>query len=97
MLRKKQFQDQLNAKNINNAGKPSLLALTDFIANKFVRFLPQAKCLGCHASLGMKLKNGEDDLMRPERLYCGHWFHNKCIDEFVNTPPFNSLCPSDGC
>lgn len=35
--------------------------------------------------------------MKPERLYCGHWFHNKCLDDFINEPPFARECPNDTC
>lgn len=79
------------------SGQPSVYAVVDYIANKFVRYLPQAKCLGCQNSLAFKLKKGEEDPMRPQRLYCGHWFHDKCLDEFVNTPPFARECPQEGC
>ena len=33
----------------------------------------------------------------PERAYCGHWFHYKCFEEYVNTKPFKRQCPHDGC
>ena len=35
--------------------------------------------------------------MRPERSYCGCWMHYKCMDEFVNTPPFLRPCPNKEC
>jgi len=35
--------------------------------------------------------------MVPERLYCGHWFHYKCVEEYVNTEPFKRICPVEGC
>ena len=30
----------------------------------------------------------------PERLFCGHWFHFKCLDEHLTTPPFEKMCPA---
>ena len=35
--------------------------------------------------------------MRPERSYCGHWMHFKCMDLFVNSPPFLRDCPDKDC
>ena len=35
--------------------------------------------------------------MMPERAFCGHWFHTKCFEEFINEPPFKRDCPADGC
>ena len=67
--------------NIKTA-KPSLYDAVNYLANYFVRFLPTANCLGCNEKLVCKIKEKriEDDEMRPERSYCGHWMHFKCFE-----------------
>ena len=75
---------------------PSLFHIVNFLANNFVRFLPEAKCLGCEEKLVHKIKN-KDDGKRPERSYCNHWMHYQCFEKFVNEPPFLRDCPADKC
>mmetsp|Transcript_33990 Transcript_33990/g.68485 ORF Transcript_33990/g.68485 Transcript_33990/m.68485 type:complete len:471 (-) Transcript_33990:143-1555(-) len=36
-------------------------------------------------------------LQRPERVYCGCWYHHKCLDRFITEPPFGAECATDGC
>ena len=28
----------------------------------------------------------------PIRVCCGHWYHYKCLDEFLTKPPFEKMC-----
>lgn len=35
--------------------------------------------------------------MRPIRVYCGCWYHYKCLDKFITEPPFGAECPTPGC
>ena len=35
----------------DESAKPCLIQVVDYLANYFVRFLPQAKCLGCDKKL----------------------------------------------
>lgn len=30
------------------------------------------------------------------RLYCGHMYHTKCIEDYVKSPPFGKPCPTCG-
>lgn len=30
---------------------------------------------------------------RPERVFCGHWYHWGCLDHLMTTPPFGKHCP----
>ena len=33
---------------------------------------------------------------KPMRAFCGHWFHYKCLDIWLTTPPFARDCPACG-
>ena len=89
----------MNAGKLNvDTANPSLYHIVNYLANYFVRFLPSAKCPGCHEPLVQKLKLSiKEDPMRPERSYCNHWMHYKCFEDFVNTPPFLRECPVEKC
>ena len=92
------IEDAKKAQNLSKVARPSLYFVVDYLANYFVRFLPQAKCLGCNQKLCCKLKLSiKEDEMRPEKSYCLHWMHFKCFETFVNTPPFLRDCPIEGC
>jgi len=45
---------------------------------------------------GSKKKQKKED-KHPERVFCGHWFHYCCLEEFVHRPPFGKKCPKPGC
>ena len=30
------------------------------------------------------------------QLYCGHYYHFKCVEEFVSEPPFGKQCHTCG-
>ena len=32
------------------------------------------------------------NLKRPERVYCGHWYHWGCLDKEMTSPPFGKVC-----
>lgn len=34
---------------------------------------------------------------RPERVYCGCWYHHKCLDKYMTEPPFGAECAKVGC
>ena len=34
---------------------------------------------------------------RPERVYCGCWYHHKCLDKYMTEPPFGAECAKEGC
>ena len=78
--------------------KPQIFHAVKYLAEYFVRFLPSAMCAICENKLMSDLRKGVDDEgMMPERAFCGHWFHVKCMYEFVNEPPFKRECPVGGC
>ena len=78
--------------------KPQIHHAVKYLADYFVRFLPSATCKVCNKPLMTNLRAGCDDNgMMPERAFCGHWFHYKCFDEYINLPPFKRDCPAEGC
>jgi len=48
------------------------------------RLLPDdpAKLAGMH----------ENSKKVPEKPHCGHWFHTRCLQDFLTTPPFKKPC-----
>ena len=34
---------------------------------------------------------------RPERVYCGCWYHHSCLDKYMTEPPFGAECAREGC
>jgi len=65
---------------------PSLLVLLKFWKQQVFSRLPYEKCLGCH-----ELVLSSED---PEMIVCGHWYHMKCLQEYMRTPPFEKYCES---
>ena len=74
----------------------SVFNCVEFIAEKIVRYFPDAECPVCCENLIKKLKQKKDP-MHPVMTYCQHWVHHKCFDQYVNEPPFLRQCPIDGC
>ena len=87
-----------NGQLIQVSAKPQIYHAIKYLAEFFVRFLPGAKCSVCTNSLVSDLRSGVDAQgMLPERAFCGHWFHSKCFDNYINEPPFKRECPTEGC
>ena len=73
-----------------------------FVVESFVGRVPHELCQGCgksaipmdrEAAQGMFKKGSKS---RTHRLYCGHWWHNKCLEKVLTKPPFGMQgCP--GC
>ena len=40
-----------------------------------------------------KYLDSDDHKKRPERVYCGHWYHYSCLDKYLTRPPFLKMCP----
>lgn len=122
----KQYEEEMaakaeaNKKNsdmINESGQinrvsaqPQVYHAINYLANFYVRFLPNAVCKLCDAVLmcddsimnakpkKKKSKDDEEEIeMTPEQGYCGHWFHCRCFVAFVNKPPFLCTCPHEDC
>eukprot|EP01029_Cantina_marsupialis_P020703 TRINITY_DN486_c0_g1_i1.p1 TRINITY_DN486_c0_g1~~TRINITY_DN486_c0_g1_i1.p1 ORF type:complete len:448 (+),score=141.24 TRINITY_DN486_c0_g1_i1:61-1404(+) len=85
-----------------STAQSSLAAALKFFVESFVVRLPEEKCQVCRKRIlpsdpmkAKKLLEGdEENPLRPERVYCGHWFHHKCLDKFIREPPFGIACPS---
>jgi len=71
---------------------PSLLPLVQYLATECVSRLPQEHCQICGKRLlpadPAKLQSGALGAQQPERMYCGHWYHHKCLGDFLASPPF---------
>ncbi|CAD5115812.1 unnamed protein product [Dimorphilus gyrociliatus] len=81
---------------------PSLLKISEFIINNVIRKYPTMLCPCCHKSAlpadAMDVVKDHQADQFVERVYCGHLFHHKCIDDYMKTPPFTGgkKCPSCG-
>ena len=61
------------------------------------------KCQVCKepilpASAELTAKRGkiENGPLTPNRVYCSHWYHYKCLHTFLTKPPFGKPCPTCG-
>jgi len=43
-----------------------------------------------------KLRKSLKDI-KPLRVHCGHFYHAKCLDDFMTDPPFGKECGVEGC
>ncbi|KAG8181847.1 hypothetical protein JTE90_003994 [Oedothorax gibbosus] len=79
--------------------KPSLWPSLKFLIDEVKRF-PTEICQLCkEKSFPADPKDNiteEGDEKHIERVYCGHIFHNACLDTYMKTPPFHGgkKCPS---
>eukprot|EP01025_Chloroclados_australasicus_P047015 TRINITY_DN5212_c0_g2_i1.p2 TRINITY_DN5212_c0_g2~~TRINITY_DN5212_c0_g2_i1.p2 ORF type:complete len:428 (-),score=48.45 TRINITY_DN5212_c0_g2_i1:603-1886(-) len=73
----------------------SLLVVVDYLLNDSLRPLAAGKCAICEKRLipsdPQKLNKVPRE-MRVMRLYCGHLYHGKCVEEYVSKPPFGKEC-----
>lgn len=79
--------------------KPSLWPVVGFLINK-VKLYPIEKCQLCKRRClptdPKDIVTDEKDDMFAERVYCGHLFHNGCLNKYMKMPPFQGkVCP--GC
>lgn len=81
---------------------PALFLIANFLCNTFVHRLTKEPCLVCQELLlpseppsplavATKSKPPKNEL-RPERVFCGHWYHWKCLNQLLTTPPFDKPC-----
>jgi hypothetical protein len=78
--------------------------IISFIAEQFVGRIPQEICQGCKASLLPENPSDAKGIFdskskqRPQRVYCGHWWHTTCLNSALTLPPFGLQgCPGKGC
>ncbi|GIY37842.1 uncharacterized protein CDAR_234851 [Caerostris darwini] len=81
--------------------KPSLWPSVEFIIDEIKRF-PKEICQLCKEKCfppdPTQNITEEGDEKHIEKVYCGHIFHNACLDIYMKTPPFHGgkKCPSCG-
>ena len=63
---------------------PSIPPFIHFWTSEIFRRIPSETCQRCQETI----INSKD----PERVVCGHWFHMKCLEEYMRTPPFEKYC-----
>ncbi|XP_042903554.1 uncharacterized protein [Parasteatoda tepidariorum] len=79
--------------------KPSLWPTLKFLRDEVKRF-PTEICQLCKEFCFSKnpseCVSNEHDEKHIEKVYCGHIFHNICLDTYMKTPPFHGgkKCPS---
>ncbi|XP_041354716.1 uncharacterized protein LOC121372466 [Gigantopelta aegis] len=79
--------------------KPSLRPVCDYLISVCVKRYPQEICPICKEKVlseDPKLVNS-DPKRGIERVYCGHLFHNECLDAYMKTPPFTGGKKCPGC
>ena len=77
--------------------QPQIYHAVNFLANYFVRFLPKATCSICTELLIQNITKGKGDDMFPDRPFCGHWVHQKCLENVLSNPPFSGVCSVTEC
>ncbi|KAK6192873.1 hypothetical protein SNE40_004270 [Patella caerulea] len=78
--------------------KPSLKVVCNYLIRDCVKRYPLENCPLCKKHVlaedpENQLKGRKNQI---ERVYCGHLFHNGCLDTYMKTPPFigGKKCPS---
>jgi hypothetical protein len=83
---------------ISDTAQPSLLTSARFLVEDFVARLPAEKCQACCKPAFPSNPSDESvteprSPQRPVRVFCGHWLHWRCLDQWLTTPPFIRFCP----
>ncbi|ESO92216.1 hypothetical protein LOTGIDRAFT_121339 [Lottia gigantea] len=78
--------------------KPSLKVVCNYLIKDCVKRYPLENCPICKSFVlaedpKNELKGRKNQI---ERVYCGHLFHNGCLDKYMKTPPFvgGKKCPA---
>ncbi|GMH32881.1 hypothetical protein BSKO_00715 [Bryopsis sp. KO-2023] len=82
-----------------HVAKPSLYPVVKYLLEDCLRAVAAGKCLICKKRLipGDPSKVGKIPKdMVTFRLYCGHMYHFKCVEEYLSSPPFGKGCMSCG-
>lgn len=83
----------------NTAVTKSLKGVVEFLVFNFMQRLVSESCLVCEKRILPRDPSRAEaiikkkDPKRPERVLCGHWFHWRCLDEWMTQPPFGKCCP----
>jgi len=79
--------------------KPSLQLIANYLVVECVRRYPLEKCSLCsETALPEDPKDLITDNSHPKyicRVYCGHLYHQNCLDTYMKTPPFAGECGCD--
>lgn len=71
--------------------KPSMEPVVSFLIDEGHKYL-DTKCKICGKKAfpddPKNIESNESAEMHLERVYCGHIYHNKCLDTYIKTPPF---------
>mmetsp|Transcript_32374 Transcript_32374/g.60844 ORF Transcript_32374/g.60844 Transcript_32374/m.60844 type:complete len:425 (-) Transcript_32374:437-1711(-) len=71
--------------------KPSLQPMVAYLLQECVQRLPTEVCLLCKQQLippePSQLAHVKSS-QQAERIYCGHYYHYSCLEDFLNKPPF---------
>lgn len=71
--------------------KPSMEPVISFLISEVRKYIDM-ECKFCKKrSFPLDPKDIEPDessAQHIERIYCGHVYHNKCLDLYIRTPPF---------
>lgn len=82
--------------------QPSLYVAVKFMVSSFAARLPEESCQACGKAVlpadpnttKAKTLAKSNHPERPMRVFCGHWFHHCCLDEWLRNPPFIRSCPA---
>ena len=82
---------------------PSLFPAINFLLTSFFFRMLTEKCQVCgeqilpdSAELAAKRSKVKDGPLTPKRVYCSHWYHHKCLHNYLTKPPFGKPCPTCG-
>lgn len=89
-----------SAPTVSENAQPCLLVLFKFLVEQFAYGVPDQKCIACNEDVFPADPNSpsitdQAHPRRPMRVFCGHWFHWECLNEWLTTPPFLRHCPVD--
>ncbi|PIK51988.1 hypothetical protein BSL78_11136 [Apostichopus japonicus] len=80
---------------------PSLQKIANFLIRDGLRKLPTDPCQVCKERAFPKepknVVNNAEHGRHVEWVYCGHIFHNGCLDEYMKLPPFTGGKKCPGC
>lgn len=70
--------------SVSTINMPPIGPFIQYWTQDIFRRIPTETCLTCRETI----INSKD----PERIVCGHWFHMRCLEEYMRTPPFEKYC-----
>jgi len=88
---------QLMSCKPSDTAQASLLAAATFLIDHYMEKLPSEQCFACRESLlpaepKHKCLQDPKHTKYPMRIFCGHWIHYGCLDNWLTTPPFVRKC-----